>query len=98
MRVIDADDLAVGGAGLANGGEMVARIDQKTRGARVEIARSAAASIRAGGADQKPAALGGQGLAGMRHDRVERGLRDFYNASTTIAIPIPPPMHSDATP
>jgi hypothetical protein len=31
-------------------------------------------------------------------DGVEHGSTDDHNASTTIAMPMPPPMHSEATP
>jgi hypothetical protein len=51
-------------------------------------------------AEQQAAAFGRQRLAGVIDDGVERGAGDAnrYKASTAIAMPIPPPMQSDATP
>jgi len=55
---------------------------------------------RGGAAEQQAAALGGPCLARVPHDVIERCSDDpdRYSASTVIAIPIPPPTHSDATP
>ena len=51
-------------------------------------------------AEQDTAALGRKRLACVRGHFVQhRSLdADDYNASTVIAMPIPPPMQSDATP
>src|SRR6185295_19850843 len=59
-----------------------------------------------GRADEQPAALVRAIVERVRDDRVERGLTDVQSAcpgrgrgaSTIIAVPIPPPMHSDAAP
>ena len=50
--------------------------------------------------NQETAAFGRQRCARVRHDVIERGLRDSesYKASTAIAMPIPPPIHRDAMP
>jgi hypothetical protein len=50
--------------------------------------------------EQKPAALPGRGEPRVRVDLVEHRLPDAdgYCASTAMAMPMPPPMHSDATP
>lgn len=50
--------------------------------------------------DQQPTALGGRRVPRVGEDRgacLRRDLDD-QTASTTIAIPMPPPMQSDATP
>ena len=51
-------------------------------------------------AQQHTAALGGQGLARVSSDLVDHEACEAkaYNASTAIAMPMPPPMHSAATP
>ena len=51
-------------------------------------------------AEQDAAALGRERLACVRGHFVQHGSPDAddYNASTVIAIPIPPPMQSEATP
>ena len=51
-------------------------------------------------ADQDAAALGRQGVVRVSGDLAEdvRPESNGYNASTAIAIPIPPPMHNAATP
>ena len=50
--------------------------------------------------DEEAAALERQRRPGVRRDVLERGRRDSdgYKASTAMAMPIPPPMQSDATP
>ncbi len=51
-------------------------------------------------AQQHAAALGGQGLARVSGNRVDHLAcePEAYNASTAIAMPMPPPMHNAATP
>ena len=50
--------------------------------------------------DEQAAAFQGHRRASVRRDVIERGRRDSnrYNASSAIAMPIPPPMQSAATP
>ena len=98
MGVIDADDLSFRGAGRADGVEMVPRMDEKTGLARLQVAGRMSGVDASVVPDEEPAALGGHLRTGMSDDGVERATRDVYDASTTIAIPIPPPMHRDATP
>ena len=52
------------------------------------------------GADENPAALIRKRVMGVRGDFIDRCARDAYRykASTARAMPIPPPMQSDATP
>ena|SRR5437867_4379077 len=98
MRVVDADDESAGRARCVNGAEVIPRVDQKTGGSSVQIP-GAVSSIDSGGrSKQETAALAGQRLARMRDDRVERRPCDVYTASTAMAIPIPPPIQSDAIP
>ena len=51
-------------------------------------------------AQQQAAALGGQGLARVSSDLVDHQACEAkaYNASTAIAMPMPPPMHNAVTP
>ena len=51
-------------------------------------------------ADQHTAAFAGKRVVRMSADLVERRPRDAngYNASTTMAMPMPPPMQREATP
>lgn len=101
MRVVEADDGEAARAGVAPGVNVGPRIDQETpRRIGREVRRSDRLADLVGGADEYAAALTRQRRAGVFGDLVERGRRNpnGYNASTAIAIPIPPPMQSDATP
>ena len=51
-------------------------------------------------AQQHAAALGGQGLARVSGHLIDHEARhsEAYNASTAIAMPMPPPTHNAATP
>jgi hypothetical protein len=81
--------------------EVRSGIEQETMD---RIVRKVGASDRegdlAGLSDEHTAAFERQRPARVGCDVLEHGWRDSngYSASTTIAMPIPPPMQSDATP
>ena len=96
--MVDANDCPSARARRVNRGEMIARVDQKTRGAGIEVFGSMRLFDARRRTNQQAAALDWQRLARVRDDRIDGSTRNFYKASTAIAIPIPPPMQSDATP
>ena len=81
-------------------GNVGRRLDQEAVRVVRKIRRPHRLDDRRLHAEQQAAALGRQRVAGVVDDGLERrsGDANGYNASTTIAMPIPPPMHSDATP
>ena len=98
MRVVHADDLASARARGVNCREVIVWVDQKTRGAGIKISSSVRLFDARRRTNQQAAAFVRQRLARVRDDRIDGGVGDFYKASTAIAMPIPPPMQSDATP
>ena len=96
--MVHADDFAPARARCVNGGEVIVWVDQETRGAGIKISSSVRLFDACRRTNQQAAALGWQRLARVRDDRIDGSARDFYKASTAIAMPIPPPMQSDATP
>jgi hypothetical protein len=101
MRVVEADD------GEAARARTAASVDvrlgiQKVAAHRVDgkILAGNRFDDLGGCSDEQPAAFLRRGGAGVRRDRLERERRHAksYNASTAIAMPMPPPMQSDATP
>jgi len=101
MRVVEADDRQAAFACGASRIEMRLRINQKTSGGIVgEIRRRQRIDNLVRRAEQQAAALVRRAGSGVRVDFGERRAHDAngYKASTAIAIPIPPPIQSDATP
>src|SRR5215831_4797897 len=98
MRVVEADHFEPGGAGLTASADVVVRIDQESGRALRKIRRADRGDDRVRRADKDPAALERRGLAGMSDDGVADGPREDHSVSTIIAMPMPPPMHSAATP
>ena len=100
VRVIKADHLEVPAARLATRLDVRLRFDEEPVRIVGRVRRPYGFGDRRGAAEQEAAALGGPRLAGVAHDVIERCSDDpdRYNASTVIAIPIPPPTQSDATP
>ena len=100
MRMREADDGQTAIARLAARVDVRGRLDHKA----IRIVRRVRCAHRFDDrrvdAEQQAAALGRQRVAGVVDDGIERrsGDANGYNASTTMAMPIPPPMHSDATP
>ena len=98
MRVIEADHLEPCGAGFTTSVDVVAWIDQESRRALREIRRTNGSNDCGRRADEDPAALARSRLASMSDDGVADSPREDHSVSTIIAMPIPPPMHSVATP
>jgi hypothetical protein len=96
--VVHTDDLASARARGVNGGEVIVWINQEPCAAGIKISSSVRLFDARRRTNQQAAALVWQRLARVRDDRVDGSKRDFYKASTAIAMPIPPPMQSDATP
>ena len=98
VGMIKPEDLLVTVSRLAPGFDVVVRVEEKARGARFEI--SATHRLRNPGADAKQhtATFVRCRIARVGEDGVKRPARHFHSDSTTIAIPIPPPMQSEATP
>lgn len=100
MRVVEADHIETAESGSPPGVDVALGIELEP----VEVAGDV------GDADglenflsfsyQHAAALSGQGGLGVKSDHVERRScdSDGYDASTSIAMPMPPPIHSEATP
>ena len=100
VRVIKAEHLEAAAARLASRLDVRLRFDEEPVGIVGRVSRPNGLGDRRAAAEQEPAALGRLRLARMPDDVIERGKGDpnRYNASTATAIPIPPPMQSDATP
>src|SRR5689334_9363409 len=98
MGVIGANHLETRGAGLADGGKVVGRLDLEFRPAALEISCPCRILHDVGTANEQPAALVRQLFDGVRDDPRDDILPDLHATSTIMAVPIPPPMHSDAAP
>ena len=98
MRVIEADDVESARPSVSPGTNVILRIDEKTRRAVGEVRRSNGGNDGPARADEHAAALRGRCLARMCDHVVAHGTRKDHKVSTIIAMPIPPPMHSAATP
>ena len=95
MRVIKADHFEPALPRRAPGLEMILGVHEK---ARRRLFRDVASADRfddlISPAEQQPAAFVGRRLSRMRDDDAQPG----HNASIAIAMPMPPPIQSDATP
>ena len=98
--MIKPEHFEAAAARLASRLDMRLRFDEEPVRIVRRVWRPNGLGNRRAAAEQEPAALGRLRLARVRDDFIERGADDpdRYNASTAIAIPIPPPMQSDATP
>ncbi len=99
MRVVEADDLEPARARVSQRLEVVGRIDQEAccRCLGDVSSRHSLDDLLAA-AEQKTAALVRRGGVRVRDNRTSYfGLRT-YRLSMAMAMPMPPPMHSDATP
>ena len=99
--MVEADHAEAPAPSLSKGVDVVSGIDDEAAGGIVgDVAGSNGFQNVGFVAQQHAAAFRGQRLTGMRRDRVDDSARgpDGYNASTAIAMPMPPPMQSDATP
>ena len=102
MRVIRTDNIETECSRLPNGGEMICRVDliAPHRLSRVVSCRKRGCN-QVGRAEQETATLlGSRRLRVPLHcvDGVSGDLQLAAGTSITIAMPMPPPMQSDATP
>ena len=100
MRVVEADHVEATKSRGAPGVDVRFRIQRIPVGIVRQVVGADRFDDLFRTADQDAAALGRQRVVRMGGDLVERVARDpdGYNASTAIAMPMPPPMHKDATP
>ena len=103
MRMIEADHFEAASLACAPGVDVGFRIHLRTGSNRPTGCACRRLRRSPSRPDQHAAALARQRLAGVGGDFVEHRAdvndpRTGYNASTAIAMPIPPPMHSAATP
>ena len=101
--MVHTDDLASARARGVNRGEVIVWVDQETSGTGIKISSSMRLFDARRRSNQQAAAFIRQHLARVRDDRIDRlfvncQLSILQSASTAIAMPIPPPMQSDATP
>ena len=96
--MIEPDDVESARACLPPGVEVILRIDQKSILVRREVAGPAGVYDHIGVSQKHAATLGRCHLTGMGDGGVEGGLAHDHSASTTIAMPMPPPIHRAATP
>src|SRR3954470_5659542 len=101
--MIEADDVEPAPARIAQRREMIARIEQEPRRRLLRDVSTADRLVDAiGSAHQHAAALMRRRLARVREDSGDHGAPTLVNhaqrLSTAIAMPIPPPIQSDATP
>jgi hypothetical protein len=100
MRVIEADDVESATPRLAASGDVFGRIQLVPMWIVGDVADSCGVDDLLSAAEQQAAAFSWKRVLCMRRDGIEDDPRnpDGYSASTTIAIPIPPPMQSEARP
>src|SRR5215831_8650144 len=103
MRVIEAHHLESAGSGLSTGIDVRFGIDQKSCRALGQVCSSHGLADVIRGPEQDAAALTRPTFCrvrdhGVGNRRSHRHRAKDYNASTAIAMPMPPPMHKDATP
>ena len=100
MRMIEPDDVESAVSRLTSRIDVAFRREKKSIGIVGNILDADRFDDFGVRAEQDAAALGRQCVTRVRGNLVQHGVLDAddYNASTTIAMPIPPPMQSDATP
>ena len=98
MRMVEADDVEAASPRFPPRVNVSLRIDQKSVGVAREVAGSPGDGDDVAGSEQHAAALSRRRLACVGDDGVKRGPSHDHNASTTLAMPMPPPMHNAATP
>ena len=111
MRVVEADDVEPARPSVPAACDVILRVDEEPRRRSIRnVPRRKRLDNLVATAQQEPTALVWRRLAGMTHDglggtrfqiddfRLQTSYFVFHKASTTRAIPIPPPIHNDATP
>ena len=100
MRVVEADHIQTAVSGGPPRVDVTLGIELEPMKVASNVGDSHSFGDLLPSSNQDAAAFGGQSVAGVQTDRIERRScnSDGYNASTSIAIPMPPPMHNEATP
>src|SRR5262245_2785395 len=98
MRMVKPDDIEAACARLASPIDVILRVDFKSRRTRGDISCASRFDDRFSAPEQEAAAFRRRSLARVRDDLLDRRAGNRHRDSIAIAIPIPPPMHSDATP
>ena len=104
MRVIEAQYLETAEPCRPPCMNVIGRVNLETIGVPGDISRPHSLNDGAAGTPGAPvtndqaATLRRRRFACVRHDVVVGATTQGHNASTAMAIPIPPPMHSAATP
>src|SRR5215467_9273087 len=98
MRVIESQDGQTACAGFSPRVDVIFGVDQKPVLVDRTVAGPSRLADELATSKQNPAALRRRSLARVGNGGVERGPIQNHSASTTIAMPMPPPMHKDATP
>src|SRR4029077_20370648 len=102
---IEADNLEAATPRVAAPLDMILRVDDEAGALLVRgVTRPHGLGHFGIAAKQQPATLGRRRLPGMRHDRIERTAINAHSIFQihdskfwmTIAIPMPPPMQSEA--
>ena len=100
MRVVKTDDIESSVSGVPSRVDVTFRREKKSIWIVGNILDADGFDDFHVRAEQDAAALGWQCIARVRGNLVQHASSDAddYNASTIIAMPIPPPMQSEATP
>src|SRR5438445_10226395 len=100
VRVVKAKHGEPAAAGLTPRLDVRLRLDEKPVRVVGNVSRADGFRDRRAVAEEQPAAFGGPLVPRVGDDLRDRGPGhpNRYNASTAIAMPIPPPIQSDATP
>src|SRR5712671_4235588 len=98
--MIEADDVEPPTARVAAAVDVIFGIDQEPRLVAGDIPSANRVNDLIGPADQQATAFCRRGLARVGHDFPQSAIRNpqCHSASMAMAIPMPPPMHSEATP
>ena len=98
MRMIEPDNVESAGASLTPSANVIRRVDQEPRRVVGQVGCSNRRDNLAGRSDEHPATFGGRRFTRVGDHFLAHGMRQNHSVSTIIAMPMPPPMHSDANP
>ena len=98
VRVIEPDDGQPACAGFPTRVDVIFGVNDKPVLVDGTVVCPSRFGDRIAISKQNPTAFRRRGLARVGNGGVERGPIEDHSASTTIAIPMPPPMHNDARP
>ncbi|SRR6266567_3489177 len=98
MGMVCADNFAPGRPRAPDRREVIRGLDLKARRAPPHVACADGIFHHVRRADQQAAAFVRPLFHGVRDNPVENGLTYSHRTSITMAVPMPPPMQSDAAP